>query len=80
LIENAEAFRRDAEDRFKVWPTNRDRPAFNEVMEAPTPVDYANLKHQASRMVKAHQYFAQQCRSWLTGSGLHDRATRIRQR
>lgn len=69
LTANGEAFRRHKEDRFKVWPTNRDRPAFNEVMEAPTPVDYQNLKHRASRMVKAHNYFAQQCRAWLNVEG-----------
>src|SRR6185369_16354550 len=54
---------------FKVWPTNRDRPAFNEVMEATTPVDYQKLKHRPSRMAKAHHYFAQQCRAWLQGEG-----------
>ena len=65
LVSNAEAFCRSREDRFKVWPTNRDRPAFNEVMEAPSPVDYQKLKFSASRMAKAHQYFTQQCRLWL---------------
>lgn len=69
LIANAEAFRRHKEDRFKVWPTNRDRSAFNEVMEAPTPVDYQKLKHRASRIVEVHQYFAQQCRAWLNAEG-----------
>lgn len=69
LIANAEPFRRNREDRFKVWPTNRDRPAFNEVMEAPTPVEYQKLKHGASRMVKAHRFFSQQCRAWLTAEG-----------
>lgn len=69
LVANAEAFRRHQEDRFKVWPTNRDRPAFNEVMEAPTPVDYQKLEHRESRIVKAHRYFAQQCRAWLNSEG-----------
>lgn len=69
LIANAEAFRRHKEDRFKVWPTNRDRTAFNEVMEAPSPVEYQRLKHRASRMAKAHQFFAQQCREWLNADG-----------
>ena len=69
LIANAEAFRRNKEDRFKVWPTNRDRPAFNEVMEAPSPVDYEKLKHRGSRLVKAHHYFAHQCRAWLHAEG-----------
>lgn len=65
LIANAEAFRRHPEDRFKVWPTNRDRPAFNEVMAAPVPVDYKGLKHGTSRITKAHHYFSLQCRAWL---------------
>lgn len=34
LVVNAEPFCTKPEDRFKVWPTNRDRPAFNEVMDA----------------------------------------------
>ena len=69
LIANAGAFCRHKEDRFKVWPTNRDRPAFNEVMEAPSPVDYQKLQQRASRMAKAHQFFAQQCREWLNADG-----------
>ena len=32
LVTNAEPFCSKPEDRFKVWPTNRDRPAFNAVM------------------------------------------------
>lgn len=69
LIANAEAFCTHQEDRFKVWPTNRDRDAFNEVMEAPVPVEYDKLKHKASRMAKAHQYFAEKCRAWLMEEG-----------
>lgn len=69
LIANGQAFCRHKEDRFKVWPTNRDRPAFNEVMEAPSPVEYQKLRHGASRMAKAHQFFARQCREWLNADG-----------
>lgn len=69
LIANSEAFCRHKEDRFKVWPTNRDRPAFNEVMEASLSVDYAKLKCRLSRMAKAHQFFAQQCREWINADG-----------
>src|SRR5882672_2941403 len=39
LVTNAEAFRTRPEDRFKVWPTNRDRSAFNDVMGAEPPVE-----------------------------------------
>lgn len=69
LVTNAEAFWERPEDRFKVWPTNRDRPAFNEVMSAPTPVAYAALAHRSSRLVEAHQYFAERAREWLQVGG-----------
>jgi hypothetical protein len=69
LTANGEAFRKHKEDRFKVWPTNRDRPAFNEVMEAATPIDYQKLSFRASRITKAHNYFALQCRAWLNEDG-----------
>ncbi len=65
LIANGEAFCTNKDDRFKVWPTNRDRAAFNEVMEAAAPVDYQQLKHRGTRLAKAHEYFALQCRKWL---------------
>ena len=38
LVTNDTPFRTRPEDRFKVWPTNRDRPAFNAVMSATPPV------------------------------------------
>ena len=69
LIANAEPFCTHQEDRFKVWPTNRDREAFNEVMQAPAPIDYGQLENKTSRMAKAHQYFAERCRAWLNEQG-----------
>lgn len=69
LVANAEPFRTQPADRFKVLPTNRDRDAFNEVMAAPHPVNYDELAHQTSRMAKAHQFFAKQCRAWLAAPG-----------
>jgi hypothetical protein len=65
LVMNAEPFWERPEDRFKVWPTNRDRPAFNAVMAAEIPVDYTVIEEQASRIVQAHQYFAARAREWL---------------
>jgi hypothetical protein len=51
LVANASPFCSQPEDRFKVWPTNRDRPAFNAVMGAVPPVDHDALRE---RMVEAH--------------------------
>lgn len=65
LVENAEAFRRKPEDRFKVWPTNRDRAAFNEVMGIHPPFDYDSLDHADARLVQAHKYFFKQATNWL---------------
>ncbi|MHB0789649.1 GmrSD restriction endonuclease domain-containing protein [Bradyrhizobium sp. 5.13L] len=69
LVTNAEPFCSKAEDRFKVWPTNRDRPAFNEVMAASAPVDHASLRYRNERMVQAHRYFSEQVREWLNAGG-----------
>jgi hypothetical protein len=54
LITNAAAFY-----RFKVWPTNRDRPAFNSVMGADPPIAYDKLEHRSARLVDAHGFFAE---------------------
>ena len=65
LVMNARPFWERPEDRFKVWPTNRDRAAFNAVMAADPPVAYDALEHRTSRMVQAHEYFAKRAREWL---------------
>lgn len=65
LVMNAEAYWDRPEDRFKVWPTNRDRPAFNAVMAAELPINYDSLEQRSSRIVQAHEYFAGRAREWL---------------
>ena len=69
LVTNAEPFCSKYEDRFKVWPTNRDRAAFNAVMGAVPPVDYDATGFAGQRMVKAHRFFAQRAREWLPLAG-----------
>ncbi len=70
LVVNAAPFCSQPEDRFKVWPTNRDRPAFNAVMSATEPVDYDSVGFGEERMVQAHRYFAEQARQWLKADGV----------
>ncbi|MDH6277620.1 hypothetical protein M2118_000583 [Aurantimicrobium minutum] len=65
LVENAEYFTQEPEEKFKVWPTNRDRAAFNEVMSAELPIDYSSLSNVNSRMVEAHSFFYGQINDWL---------------
>jgi hypothetical protein len=69
LVENPEAFCTNQEDRFKVWPTNRDRPAFNAVMSAIPPVDYNTLPFPGERMQEAHRYFSESAANWLQEKG-----------
>ena len=69
LVTNAPAFCAKPEDRFKVWPTNRDRPAFHDVMGSTPPVNHDRLKHRGERMVEAHRFFSEQAREWLTAGG-----------
>jgi hypothetical protein len=80
LVTNADEFCEKPEDRFKVWPTNRDRPAFNEVMGATPPIVYAGLANRGARLVEAHRFFAENARAWLQLNGAEDvevRATAI---
>jgi hypothetical protein len=74
LVENPEHFTSHAEDRFKVWPTNRDRPAFNEVMSAVAPFEHGKLANAGTRMVAAHQFFSKSAEEWLAGPDKEKRA------
>jgi hypothetical protein len=77
LVQNPAHFTQSDEDRFKVWPTNRDRAAFNEVMSAEPPVDYDVLAASSSRMAMAHQYFAEEIDGWLGAGDTERRATAL---
>ena len=69
LVRNPSAFCDRDEDRFKVWPTNRDRQAFNAIMNAEQPVQYEALANPSARLVQAHRYFSLQARQWLNEEG-----------
>ncbi len=74
LVMNAPPFWERPEDRFKVWPTNRDRPAFNAVMAADLPLAYDILEHRTSRIVQAHEFFAKCAREWLVADQMNVQA------
>lgn len=52
----------DDEERYKVWPTNEDRPAFRDVMDS-TVSEAPKLPD--SRMAQAYRYFRDEFRGWL---------------
>lgn len=61
---NPEHQRREPEDRYKVWPTNRDRDAFAAVMSVPIP-QHGNLAHLGVKIVGTHEFFSAKAREWL---------------
>lgn len=65
LVRNPEHFCATPADALKVWPTNRDRAAFNQVMRATPPVTYDQLAQPAAKMTQAHRYFNQAIGEWI---------------
>lgn len=77
LIENEDDYRQEADDIFKLWPTNRDRDAYREVMGASPPIDYANLKHKGERIVEAHKYFSNAAQEYILGEEMSQKANAL---
>ncbi|WP_051265679.1 GmrSD restriction endonuclease domain-containing protein [Nakamurella lactea] len=69
LTTNSEDDSDDPDDRLKVLPTNRDRAAFHEVMNARPPIDYTTLAEHQSLIVRAHQYFGERVEEWISDAG-----------
>lgn len=65
LIENEDEYCQVEDDIFKLWPTNRDRDAYREVMGATPPIDYSNLTHKNERIVHAHKFFSNSAHEYL---------------
>lgn len=65
LTHNQAIYVPNAPNRLKLRHTNRDKEAFEEVMEAEPPVDYPSLKHSGSRIARAHSYFTETVAEWL---------------
>ena len=69
LVENPASMCVAPEDRFKLWPTYKDRDSFAAVMAAEPPIDYDAI--EASRLRDAHRFFAGETAAWLD-AGDHD--------
>jgi alkylated DNA nucleotide flippase Atl1 len=65
LTHNEAIYVPSGETRLKLRHTNRDRDAFDEVMNAEAPVEHATLQHAGSRIVRAHEYFTEAVTTWL---------------
>lgn len=78
LIRNPKEYCDHSEDQFKVWPTNKDRQAFNEVMAMDNPAAYQSLKNKDSKLALAHQFFSEQFRQWLNEGGIEEIPVRVK--
>ena len=78
LIRNPKEYCDHNEDQFKVWPTNKDRQAFNEVMAMDMPATYQSLKNKDSKLVLAHQFFSEQFKRWLNEGGADEIPARVK--
>jgi uncharacterized protein with ParB-like and HNH nuclease domain len=72
MTENDASFVDDADDVFKVWPTNRDRDAFRTVMTAGSPQAVreafgviGSKKRVDIRLADAYLYFHEELSTWL---------------
>jgi alkylated DNA nucleotide flippase Atl1 len=76
LTHNEDIYVPGANTRLKLRHSNKDRDAFDEVMDAEAPVDYEALRHSAARVVRAHGYFTEVVIEWLdsTADGAAERA------
>jgi hypothetical protein len=65
LTHNEDVYAPGAKTRLKLRHSNKDRDAFDEVMDAEAPVDHEALRHSATRVVRAHEYFTGVVIEWL---------------
>jgi hypothetical protein len=72
LIENQDVS--DPDDRFKVWPTNVDRPVYRAIIETPCPETLRQrikevCQGKRSRLAEAYEYFHRAVAEWLDLDG-----------
>lgn len=76
LTHNEDIYVSEGSARLKLRHSNKDRDAFDEVMDAEVPVDHGSLAHAPTRIVRAHEYFTTVVTEWLdaTAEGVAERA------
>ncbi|GAA4674587.1 GmrSD restriction endonuclease domain-containing protein [Gordonia humi] len=77
LTHNSADYVAEGDSRLKLRHLNRDRTAFDAVMDAEPPVDYTEVDDPTSRIVEAHRYFTSVVTRWLDeveGDAVPDRA------
>lgn len=70
LVRNPDEYMKLSEDSFKVWPTNRDRSAFQSIMQDALPLGQLPNEVVSSRLLSAHSFFMTSVKDWLD-EGVH---------
>src|SRR4051794_7900613 len=65
LTHNEDIYIPGAGTKLKLRHNNRDREAFDEVMDAEAPIEHSTLLHAATRVARAHEYFTGAVAEWL---------------
>lgn len=78
LTHNQVNFVAPGESRLKIRHTNRDREAYDEVMDADPPIDHSELDHANTKIVRAHAYFVDAVASWLGDPDRDDHLARAK--
>jgi len=76
LVQNQGVYRRNIEDTFKIWPTNRDRTAYSLVM-SDEPTESSEGAKPTSRIIEAHGFFSEMVSDWLDESESEARAVAL---
>ncbi len=76
LTHNQPTFLLPGDSPLKVRHVNKDRAAFDEVMDAEPPVDHESLKHAGALVTRAHAYFTRSISEWLGDPGSDGYAAR----
>lgn len=77
LVRNEQKYQSAADDQFKVWPTNFDRPMYRELMSLDGEVDYKALAGPNTRLADAHRYFVGEIKEWATSEGDPEKRQRM---
>lgn len=76
LTDNDVPLSEDADDVFKVWPTNADRAEFRSVMRAGSREAVQSLSIKGDSLIRgAYLYFAEVFKTWLLEYGSEDGLT-----
>jgi hypothetical protein len=66
MVNNEQKYWASPQDRYKLWPTNLDRPLYSQIVTTGVePLDYGTLVDPNAPIAEAHKYFGEQIARWV---------------